>query len=314
MMKTKLCFSIPSYEYLQKEICALLKFELGKIESRHFLDGERYLRILEEVQGRDVLLIGGTIHDAATLDLYDIASGLVNAGARSLTLFIPFLGYSTMERAVKPGEVVTAKTRAKLLSSIPKAPFGNFFVLLDLHSEGLPFYFEDSVTPVHLYAKSIILREARSAGGDNFSLGCVDAGRAKWVESLANDLAVSASFVYKRRLSGESTTVTAISASVQSQNVVIYDDMIRTGGSILQAAEAYLRAGANEISLITTHGLFSDDGLEKIRACGSVKRVISTNSHPNSNHLSVDDGFLKVISVAEIYAAFEHGLHFDRHA
>jgi ribose-phosphate pyrophosphokinase len=89
------------------------------MEVSTFTDGERYQRILSKIENRDVILIGGTVTDEPTLELYDLASSLVSYGANSLTLVIPYFGYSTMERAVLSGEIVTAKTRARLFSAIP---------------------------------------------------------------------------------------------------------------------------------------------------------------------------------------------------
>ena len=146
-------FSIPSYAPLGAELHALLpSLARGTVEHRLFPDGERYLRVLDRVRDRDAVLLGGTPSDRDMLDLYDLASGLVMEGARSLTLLIPFFGYSTMERQVKPGEVVVAKTRARLLSAIPPAPLGNRVVLMDLHADGITHYFEGAVVPRHLYA------------------------------------------------------------------------------------------------------------------------------------------------------------------
>src|SRR5258706_11413962 len=116
-----------------------------------------------------------------------------------------------MGRAVKQGGAVTAKTRARLFSSIPAAKLGNQILLLDLHSEGIPYYFERSMHPVHVYGKPLIEGIARELGGDAFILGSTDAGRAKWVESLANGLGVPAAFAYKRRLGPAETAVTAVS-------------------------------------------------------------------------------------------------------
>src|SRR5262245_2764465 len=104
---TALLFSLREYEPLGAELCAQSGVESGKLEYRIFPDGERYLRILSSVRGRHAVLLGGTTSDTATLDVFDLACGLVSAGCESLTLLIPFFGYSTMERAVKPGEVVT---------------------------------------------------------------------------------------------------------------------------------------------------------------------------------------------------------------
>jgi ribose-phosphate pyrophosphokinase len=122
------------------------------VEVKQFPDGERYQRVLTDVDGREVVLVGGTISDADTLELYDLACTLVRLGACSLMLTIPYFGYATMERAVKHGEVVTAKTRAYLLSTIPETPMENRVLLLDLHTEGLPYYFEGKTKAVHLYA------------------------------------------------------------------------------------------------------------------------------------------------------------------
>jgi ribose-phosphate pyrophosphokinase len=292
----KIIFSTSPYHYLQKQVAYPEGFELGEVEVQQFPDGERYQRILSEVDDRDVVLIGGTISDADTLELYDLAYTLVTLGAQSLTLVIPYFGYSTMERAVKRGEVVTAKTRAYLLSSMPGTPLGNRVMLLDLHTEGLPYYFEGKTRAIHLYGKSVIAEACHEIAGNDFILASTDAGRAKWVESLANDMGVSGAFVFKRRTSGEETQITSISADVKGKYVIIYDDMIRTGGSLINAAQAYLEAGAVKIAAVTTHGLFSKGGLEKIRKSGLFECVVSTDSHPNA--VAMEDGFLRVKSIA----------------
>lgn len=278
-------FGTQAYLYLKETICAAGDFEHGDVECRLFPDGERYLRILSPVEGRNVVMVGGTISDSDTLELYDLSCELVMCGARSLTLVVPYFGYSTMERAVKPGEVVTAKARARLLSSIPTAGWGDRILLFDLHTEGIPHYFEGGFRPVHVYSKPITLQVARKLGGEDFVLACTDAGRAKWVESLANDLGVMASFVFKRRLDGARTRITAVSAQVRDKRVVIYDDMIRTGSSLIEAAKAYQDAGAQEIYAIATHGLFPGDALERILETGLFKKVVCTDSHPRALEL-----------------------------
>ena len=298
--ESNLIFSTENYAYLKDKIIQQGGFYPGKIEKRIFPDGERYQRILTDVDGRDVIVIGGTISDSDTLELYDLAYAMVRNGALSLTVVIPYYGYSTMERAIKPGEIVTAKTRASLFSSLPQTSRRNRFMFMDLHSEGLPHYFEGSVVPVHLYCKSIILDAARRLGGDNFVLACTDSGRAKWVESLANDININAAFVFKRRISGEETEITSISADVRNKTVVIYDDMIRTGGSLINAANAYSKAGADKICVIATHGLFNKDALNKIKESTAISAMVCTDTHPNA--LALEDDFLTVESVASLIA------------
>ena len=303
-----LLFSTAAYTYLAEDLARITSGELGLIEREYFPDGERYLRVATEAAGRDVALIGGTISDGDTLELYDLACAIAKYGARRLTLLIPCFGYSTMERAAHLGEVVTAKTRARLLSSIPMTPGGLRVILLDLHAAGIAYYFEGGVTPIHAYGKSLVAdaarRIARESGAADldFVLASTDAGRAKWVESLANDLGVSASFVFKRRLSGDSTKVTAVSAQVQGRVVIIYDDMIRTGGSLIQAARAYKDAGAKSMAAITTHGLFPGAALGKILETNLFTHLICTDSHPRARELSKGEPRLGVMSTAGVFA------------
>ncbi|GAB4194066.1 MAG: ribose-phosphate diphosphokinase [Thermoflexibacter sp.] len=289
-------FSTQNYSYLKKEVLQSIHFEEGNIEIKTFPDGEHYYRILSEVEYKEVALIGGTISDKDTLELYDIACGLVEGGARKLNIIIPFYGYSTMERAVKKGEIVTAKTRARLLSAIPQAYFGNRVIFIDLHSEGIPHYLEGGIRAIHLYAKPIISTIATHLAGKNFVLASTDAGRAKWVESLANDIGVEAAFVYKRRMSGSDTRVTGVNADVKGKTVIIYDDMIRTGGSLLQAAKAYKEAGAEQIYVLATHGIFPNEAVKNLQMSNLIEKIVVTNTHPQA--LALQSDFLQVVSVA----------------
>lgn len=294
-----LLFSTVAYRPLRERMLQEPGALAGEVETHLFPDGERYQRILSEVDGRDVALLAGTISEADTLELFDLASGLVEEGARTLTLLMPYFGHATMERAVKPGEIVTAKTRARLISAIPPAPGGNRLFVLDVHTEGLPYYFEGSIRPHHLYAKPLILEIVRAMQAEGqVVLACTDAGRAKWVESLANDLGIHASFVFKRRDEDGKTHVTAVSAQVKGRRVVLYDDMIRTGGSLIGAARAYRDAGAAALSAVATHGLFPDGAMERIRESGLFDEVVVTDSHPRVLPL-VQQG-LRVVSVAPL--------------
>ena len=273
-----------SYEYMGAAVQAHGRFMPGKIERNRFPDGERSYKVdTGEVRGNNVLIVGGTVSDADILEVFNLACACVKYGAHRLTLMIPYFGYATMERAVHDGEVVMAKTMALLLSAIPQAPLGNHALLLDLHSEGIPHYFESHITAQHVYAKAAVNKLIHAAvKSREFVLGSTDAGRAKWVESLAQDLHVQPAFCYKKRLSGNETKITGVNANVSGKFVVIYDDMIRTGGSVAEAAGTYMEAGASGIAVVTTHGLFVGDCVKKFEACSFIESVGCTNSHPNS--------------------------------
>jgi ribose-phosphate pyrophosphokinase len=289
-------FATQEYDYLGHAVAALTGWEVGVVARKTFPDGEHYLRIETDPTDRDVVLVGGTTSDRTTLELYDLACGLVTGGAYRLRMMMPFFGYSTMERSVRPGEIVTAKTRARLLSSIPMASAGTQVFLLDLHVASIAYYFEGGIRPIHVYGKSLVIDAARRLHCE--VLACTDAGRAKWVESLANDMDLPAAFVYKRRLDGENTHVTGVSAQVQGKRVVIYDDMIRTGGSLINAARAYRDAGAASIDAIATHGLLPGESLAKLKATGLFGRIIVTDSHPRARQLASE--FLEVDSTAAL--------------
>jgi ribose-phosphate pyrophosphokinase len=297
-----LIFSIPSYEPLADELASAANISRGKLERSEFPDGEHYLRVCSDVLNHDAVIVGGTISDKATLEIYDLACAVVENGATTLTLIVPWFGYATMDRAVKPGEAVTAKTRARIFSSIPAAGLGNVILLLDLHSEGIPHYFEGTIRPHHVYGKPVIEPLARELGGDSFVLGSTDAGRAKWVESLANDLGVPAVFVFKRRRGPETTEVTAVSSRFSGEHVVIYDDMIRTGTTLINAARAYREAGAARVSAVATHGEFAGDAWERIQSSGLFDAIACTDSHPRARELAAAG--LMVRSCAELFVPY----------
>lgn len=291
--------STASYEYLAGEVLALdASIEKGCVLRKYFPDGESYHQLLCAVTDKDFLLVGGTISDADTVELLDIAMGLIEGGAKSIKMVIPYFGYATMERKVKLGEIVKAKNRAQMIGALANGNTKIEVLLFDLHSEGIPYYFSSDIYTNHIYCKSLIMDAARKYGGENLVLAATDAGRAKWVESLAIEMNVDAAFIYKRRTSGSETEIVGINADVKDRVVVIYDDMIRTGGSLMQAAKAYKENGASKIIVLTTHGLFADNALEKIKSQGIIAQVWCTNSHVNATKLN--DSFLHVASIASL--------------
>lgn len=296
-----LLLTTSTYAYLEPSVLAAGDFERGSVERKSFPDGERYLRIASEVWGRDVVLLGGTPSDLDWLEVYDLGCAISRAGARSLSIVMPYFGYATMERATLPGEVVTAKTRARLVSAIPPCEAGTRVFLFDLHTDGIEFYFGDAHVTHHVYGAPVVTRAIGAAmQGRDYVLGATDAGRAKWVQSLAHDLGVEPAFVYKRRDSSSGDlAVTGVNADVRGREVMIYDDMIRTGGSLLQAARAYRDAGATAVHAIASHLVLPGESLTKLRAAGVLSRVLGTDSHPASQKLSSED----LAPVAELLVA-----------
>jgi ribose-phosphate pyrophosphokinase len=297
----KLLYNIAAYAYLAPRFLAAGDFEAGEIERKTFPDGERYLRLATDPWARDVVLLGGTPTDVDWLELYDLGYAISRAGARSLSIVMPYFGYSTMERATRPGEVVTAHTRARLISSIPACEAGSRIFLFDLHTDGIEYYFGDGHVTHHLYGAPLITALVKRIMGDRpFVLGATDAGRAKWVQSLAERLGVEPAFVYKKRdpVTG-AIALTGINADVRGHEVVVYDDMIRTGSSLLQAGRAYKQAGATKVHAVASHLVLPGASLDKLLSAGVFETISGTDSHPGSQ--AVEARGQAVISVADLF-------------
>lgn len=292
--------SSQKYEYLKRNI---LKqgacFDDVEIETETFPDGEHYWKIVnpEQLRHKPAVYIAGTVDDESIFELYNVAATLVREQCSSLHIVIPYFGYSTMERAVKEGEVVTAKNIANLISSIPQAPLGNFVYMMDLHSLGTQYYFENTIHPVHLTSWSVI-KNMISQFGQDVVLASTDMGRAKWIEKMGNELHLETAYIMKKRISGSKTEVVALNAEVKDKNIVIFDDMIRSGTSLIHAAEAYKNAGAKDVYVITVHGIFVSGALQKLKSCGYIKKILCTNTHLNAHQ--IQDDFVKVYDISTV--------------
>jgi ribose-phosphate pyrophosphokinase len=287
-----------------RRLAARLDVAVSGVERQHFPDGEQYLRFdIDDrfrLLGQDVVIIGATESGTSLDEVYRLGCAAVKHGARSLVLVIPYFGYSTMERAVRPGEVVAAKVVARQLSAIPRAPRGNWVLLMDLHSAGIVHYFEGETVTLELYAEPKIVEAIAGLGLKRLCLASTDMGRAKWVESLANRLHAPVALIHKKRLSGSQTRVSAVVGDVDGLDVVVYDDMIRTGGSLIQAAQAYRQAGAASVWAVTTHLVLPAGTIERLEAA-PLERVIGTDTHP-SHQLVEGRARFQVVCVADLFA------------
>jgi ribose-phosphate pyrophosphokinase len=290
------------YNYLKENLLKTGCFDNINIESKTFPDGEHYFRITKPKQlfGKPAVYICGTTDDCAILEAYNVACTLVQEGCQSLHLVIPYFGYSTMERAITAGESVSAKNIARLFSSIPLSAVGNYIYMVDLHSIGTQYYFEQNIHPVHLTTDPIIdkmindIRRKRK----NVVLASADMGRAKWIEKISSRLNMSSGFIMKKRLSGIETEVVALNADVKNKDVILFDDMIRSGSSIIHAAEAYKSIGAKDIYVVCVHGIFVDGSIEKLKKSGVIKAVYCTNTHSKTQ--SIHGDFVKVYDISDI--------------
>lgn len=298
-------FSTESSLYFAKLIAIGLGIEVGIIERRNFGGCEYYYRLgidnRDDLMGKTAIFVGSTHSDLELNELYRVGCALAALGTRQRIFVIPFLGYSTMERAKLPGEVVTAKVIARQLSSIPNTGLGNVFLMMDLHVSGLVHYFEGDCTRYELYAERLLIKAIEDLGLKNFMFASADMGRPAWVLTFANHFKTGFALVNKTR-KHEKTKVDAVVGKVRGRKVVIYDDMTRSGGTLIDAARAYLKHGAKKVYAVLSHCALNDKSIVKKLNNSTIERVITTNSHPISQSAAVaKSGKFEIVDVSPIF-------------
>jgi ribose-phosphate pyrophosphokinase len=306
-MERSIIYASASSRYLADLIAQRLGLALSKIETKLFKNGEQYYRLgLKErtdLFGRDVIYVASTHTDEDIEELYRVGCALAMYGARRRIFVIPYFGYSTMERAVLPGEIVTAKTIARKLSAIPNTALGNIFLFLDLHVAGLVHYFEGDCLRFELYAEPALELEITYAvKAKNIVFGSADLGRPTWVRAFARIFGTKLVLIDKDR-EGESSKVHAVIGDVRGKTVIIHDDMLRGGDTLVHAADAYLENGANEAYAVISHASLNSEEVVALIERSPIKKVITTNSHPMSQSAAVkaSDKFI-VTDVSGIFA------------
>lgn len=324
-----LIFSTTSYKYFSEFFSENLypfskEARLGQLELKRFPDWEYYHRILNTVYNKDIILIWWTINDKETLELYDLATWLVSEGCKSLTILIPYFGYSTMDRRTKDWEVIKSEIRAKLLSSLPSWSEKTKILFLDLHTEHLLHYFTRDVLPFQLNSNlhfSLYLKKQLSElklKESDLILLSPDQWRKKAVELLGKGLWLNTGYCIKNRIDWVKIEITECSVDTKDKYVIICDDMIRTWGTMIQAAEFIKKQGAKHISLFATHWIFSNYLNSENKEINSFERLLNScfdqiivyNTHPNvldceisAKNINKLDKFV-VLDASEIYSGF----------
>lgn len=257
-----------------------------------FPGGERYYRLDVkdnfELLGKVAIYVCALTDDDDILEVIRVGQTLVQLGVRRRIFIIPFLAYSTMERAVNPGEVVTGKVTIQMLSSIGNGSNGNVFLLYDLHTPGLLHYFEGSSIRLELSGHEPLLKSLHMLGfkQEEFMFASADLGRTTQVNAFARETGTGVAFIRKVRsqdVNGNPTTnAYEVIGNVAGKHVVIYDDMTRSGTTLILAAEKYLSSGAKHVSVMITHFLPNDDKCIQRLIDSRFKKIVMINTHPGS--------------------------------
>ncbi|KAA6389409.1 MAG: ribose-phosphate diphosphokinase [Streblomastix strix] len=251
---------------------------------QHQSGGGSYIKFGVEDQdiflGKDCIYVSSLLNDTDFFDLFRVASTLSAIGTRSRIFVIPFLGYSTMERAVNPGEIVSCKTNIRLLSSLPSHGHGNTFLFFDLHTSGIIHYFEGNTVRAELDGKECLLNAIKHIGIDKNKpvFASADLGRPKHVEWFASQFGTEIALIRKTR-SFQSTEVQDVVGDVEGRRVVIYDDMTRGGGTLLKAAKEYKKKNSLSVSAVLSHC-----ALTNIEVANDIRK----SSSPDNNKFTPD--------------------------
>ena len=261
---------------LAEEICRAIEFPLGDATVTTFPDGESFVKINENVRGKDVFIIQPTCpptnhHLVELLIMIDAAR---RASAQRITAVLPFYGYARQDRKDQPRVPITAKLVANLLV----ASGANRVLTMDLHSQQIQGFFDIPVD--HLYASPVFFEYlAKNIKTDRLVVVSPDVGGMKMAAAYAEVLGAGLGLVAKKRTTA--TTVEAISVvgDVKGADVLLVDDMTETAGTLTAAAKMLRDHGAVSVRAAVSHCILSEMAYTRLQG-GLIDELITTNSVP----------------------------------
>jgi ribose-phosphate pyrophosphokinase len=286
---------------LAEEMASNLGQPLCAVSIRRFADGEIFVKIDENVRGRDVFIIQPTNPPAENLmELLLLIDAARRASAARITAVLPYFGYARQDRKDQPRVAISAKLIANLITHA-----GADRVLgLDFHSHQLQGFFDIPVD--HLYAAPVFVNHFRQKNLRDPVVVAPDVGSAKMARGFAKRLNASLAIIDKRRPSANVAEVVNVVGDVSGRDCLIPDDMIDTAGTVAEAAIALTQLGAGKIYVFASHALLSGPAVERLRA-SAIDEVAVTNT------IRIPEGRtfekLKVLSIAGLIAkaiGYEH--------
>jgi len=276
MFKSTCIFTGNSNPSLAEKIANYLELPVGRARVSRFSDGEVFAKIKENVRGVDVYVIQSTcapVNDNL-MELLVMTDALRRASAGSITAVIPYYGYARQDRKVQPRVPISAKLIADLITAAGTSRI----LTMDLHAAQIQGFFNIPVD--NLYASPVLLDYVRQ----NYSykklvIVSPDAGGVERARSFARRLQCSIAIIDKRREAANVSETMNVIGNVQDSDTIILDDMIDTGGTIVQAAGALKDKGAHKVVAACTHAVLSGSSIDKLNA-SALEELIVTNTIP----------------------------------
>lgn len=250
-----------THQRLGASLAEEMDAEFCGVVNRHFPDGERYIRILMDVNGLDVVVVQNTFPDKKIVELLLILQAIKEAGAKTVTCVIPYMGYSRQERVFQSGEARSAKAIAGVIGSMCDRIF-----TINVHTPAVLDFFGCEAHDINGFRE--VVRYLKGFKPD--MVVAPDEGAKDRCTLAANMLKVPVHVMKKVRIDGRTVETTSGPVEVKGCTAVILDDIISTGGTIATAANILRNGGADRILAACTHGLFIEDAANRLRVCDDI--------------------------------------------
>ena len=267
---------------LSEAIAQFLKLPFTKAVVRRFADMEVFVEIQENVRGEDMFVLQSTSYPANDnlMELLIVIDALRRASARRITAVIPYFGYARQDRKVGPRTPISAKLVANLITGA-----GAHRVLtVDLHAGQIQGFFD--IPTDNLYAQPVISKDIQDyIGSRDLMVVSPDVGGVVRARALAKRLGADLAIVDKRRERVGESEVMNIIGDVSGRVCLLVDDIVDSGGTLCNAADALIEQGAEEVYAYATHGVFSGGAVARIEA-SKLKSIVVTDSIAASEEVS----------------------------
>ncbi len=259
---------------LAEAICAYLNLPLTKASVRRFADMEVFVEILENVRGEDVFVVQSTSYPANDnlMELLVTFDALRRGSARRVTAVIPYYGYARQDRKSGPRTPISAKLVANLITTAG----ANRVVTLDLHAGQIQGFFDiptDNLFAAPVFVKDILERMK----GKAVTMVSPDVGGVLRARAIAKRIEADLAIIDKRRERAGVSEVMNIIGDVKGRTCILADDIVDSAGTLCNAAEALMEAGAESVSAYVTHGVFSGGAVARV-ASSPLKELVVTDS------------------------------------
>ncbi|WP_420127795.1 ribose-phosphate diphosphokinase [Longimicrobium sp.] len=277
---------------LAEEIARELEYPLGEVTIKKFADGEIFVRIDENVRGRDLFIIQSTTAPGDNIiELLLLIDAARRASAARIHAVVPYFGYARQDRKDQPRVAIGAKLMANMIVSAG----ADRLLSVDFHQHQIQGFFDIPVD--HLYASPVFTRYFREKRLTNLVVISPDVGSAKMARGFAKRLDATMGIIDKRRPAANVAEVMNVIGDVEGKDCLLSDDMIDTAGTMAEAAHALKNLGANDIYACATHALLSGPAVERLSKA-PFKEIVVTDTVPVPREKRIPT--LTVLSVGEL--------------